>query len=469
VDATDGTPPGRSGTAHAQDVARRLHELETLYESLRTISSTLDLGDLVRKVLDAIRAVTAAEALSLLLYDSEREELVFAASEMLSSETLAGGRRSDLAPQGTPLTARLVGARGEIGLVELSDRADHRPFDETDRERLEAIAPALADSLHPESIAHDAAALEAAFARIAAAVPSLTATLILRDDAGRELAFTWSNIIRAGGVDGVRLRLDQGIAGWVAQHREALCLDNASADPRHDPTLARKTGFVPHTMICVPLVHQDALLGVLQVINKRGGIPFTADEMRLVQTLGTQAAGAIAHAQLYRQVEIASLTDDLTGLGNTRRFNAELPATLARGGEVSLLVLDLDELKGIVDRHGHLVGSRTIATVGRLIASCLRPGDSAARFGGDEFVVILPGTPAVAAAAVAEAIRDAVACCTRPDGMDIDVSALTASIGVATYPSQATTPERLFRLADRAMYRIKNGGKNGVAIAHERA
>jgi diguanylate cyclase (GGDEF)-like protein len=454
------------GTPLPADVARRLHELETLYESLRTITSTLDLGALVCKVLDAIRTVTSAEALSLLLHDSERGELVFAASEILSSETLAGGRSAEVGREGERLATTLRRDDAEIGVVELRDRSDRRPFDETDRVRLESIVPDLAARLHPETIAHDAAALEAAFARIAAAVPSLTATLVLRDRAGRELTFTSSHVIRSGGVDGVRLRLDQGIAGWVARHREAVCLENAAADPRHDPTLARKTGFIPRTMICVPLVHQDTLLGVLQVINKQAGASFTADETRLVQTLANQAAGAIAHAQLYRQVEIASHTDDLTGLGNTRRFNAELPAVLARGGEVSLLVLDLDALKGIVDRHGHLVGSRAIATVGRLIAERLRPGDSAARFGGDEFVVVLPGTSTTAAAAIAETIRDAIACCAHPDGMDIDVSALTASIGIATYPSHATTADDLFRTADRALYRVKVRGKNGIAIAN---
>src|SRR6185503_11459702 len=98
----------------------------------------------------------------------------------------------------------------------------------------------------------------------------------------------------------------------------------------------------------------------------------------------------------------ASLTDDLTGLGNTRAFHRVLPPLLVGRPPVSLLVLDLDHLKEVVDTHGHLVGSRAIATVGRLIAEQLRPGDVAARFGGDEFVVVLPSTETEAARLVAE-------------------------------------------------------------------
>jgi diguanylate cyclase (GGDEF)-like protein len=451
------------------ELARRLQELEWLHASLRAVTATLDLGQLLRAVLGAIRSVVSAEALSLLLHDRDRDELVFAASEMLCEETLveplpAGlGREPGLEDQRLAVALRRDGRR--IGLLELRERWDGRPFDEGDRARAEAVAAELAPSLDPAAIAHDEAALHAAFARIAIAVPSHSSVLAIDAEHGKELVFTTSRVLRPGTVDGLRLRVGQGIAGWVAQHRQAIVIDDARTDPRHDPSLAQRTGLVARDMVCVPLVHRDTLLGVIQVINKQRDAPFTADDVRLVEALASQAAIAIAHAQLYRRVEIASLTDDLTGLGNTRRFNTALPAALSRGGPVSLLVLDLDALKSVVDRHGHLVGSAMIATVGRLIARELRPGDTAARFGGDEFVVVFPDTTTGVALEVAERIRAAVAACPAPDGHDVDVTAITASIGVATFPEHGTDAESLFRAADRAMYRVKNGGKNGVASA----
>jgi diguanylate cyclase (GGDEF)-like protein len=455
------------------ELAGRLHELERLHASLRALTSTLDLGELVRTVLESIKSVTTPEALSLLLYDPERDELVFAASETLCEETLVGrnpggiGREPGAGPERLSIALR----RDDrvVGTLELRDRWDGRPFDAEDRRRAEAVAVELAGSIDAATAVRDADALHDVFRRVATTVPSHTTVLVLHDEQGRELVFSASRSLRPGVIDGVRIRMDQGIAGWVARHREVVCTDDVGADPRHDPTLGRRTGLVARSMICVPLLHRDALLGVLQVINKLGAAGFAADEVRLVQALASQAASAIAHAQLYHRVELASITDDLTGLGNTRRFNTVLPATIARGGPVSLLVLDLDELKGIVDRHGHLVGSRAIATVGRLIAESVRPGDMAARFGGDEFVVVLPGTPSTTAAGIAETIRAAVAACTRPDGYDVDISHLTACVGVATFPDNAPDADGLFRAADRAMYSVKFNGKNGVAVSAERA
>ena len=121
--------------------------------------------------------------------------------------------------------------------------------------------------------------------------------------------------------------------------------------------------------------------------------------------------------------------------------------------------------KQVVDRYGHLVGSQTIGYIGRMIGKLIRPGDFAARFGGDEFVVILPDTPVVPAVEFAEKLRAEIAACTRLDGREIDLSEVTASIGVAVFPDHAADADGLLHAADAAMYVVKGRGKNGVAVA----
>src|SRR5262249_2952189 len=239
---------------------------------------------------------------------------VFAASETISDETLIG-RPPDGAAEPADTRDRLTVAlrRDEraIGLLELRCRFDGFPFDDDDRRRAESVASELPAGLDPKGVAHDGGALHAVSTGGAHAVPSHTTVLVLHDEDGRELVFTSSRVLRPGVIDGVRLQNGQGIAGWVARHREPVCVADVRTDPRHDPTLGRRIGLAARSMICVPLLHRDALLGVLQVINKIGAPSFTADEVRLVEALAAQAASAIAHAQLYHRVEVASLTDDL--------------------------------------------------------------------------------------------------------------------------------------------------------------
>jgi diguanylate cyclase (GGDEF)-like protein len=449
---------------------RQLHELAALHESLRALTSTLELPAILETVLARIRTLAAAQAVSLLLYDAERDELVFAATELLREQMLSGdgaGTGDDPVPAESP--SRLVLPLGTVGRLVVEGPLGGGAFDAGARDRLVAVADELAARSAERGLPRDADALQGFFARVAAVVPSRSTVLTLYERQGRPLVFRAAHALEPGVIDGVRLSPDRGIAGWVARHREALCLADASADPRHDPTLARRTGLVPHSMLCVPLLHRDRLLGVLQVINRLDGASFTDDELRLVRALADHAAIAIANAQLYRDVQLASLTDDLTGLGNTRRFHRALPRLLAQRLPVSLLVIDLDHLKAVVDTEGHLVGSRTIATVGRLIGERLRAGDVAARFGGDEFVVLLPATTTGEACEVAERIRAAIAACERPDGLDVDIAAVTASIGVATAPTHAHDGETLFRAADAAMYAVKQTRRNGVAVAPTRS
>jgi diguanylate cyclase (GGDEF)-like protein len=129
------------------------------------------------------------------------------------------------------------------------------------------------------------------------------------------------------------------------------------------------------------------------------------------------------------------------------------------------VIFDLDNFKAGVDGYGHLVGSRTIAQIGRTVAGILRPGDIAARFGSDEFVIILPGTDAAGARDIAEAIRSAIESSAALDGEAVDLSGVTASVGVASFPEHAVDAESLFRAADTAMYSVKRSGKNRVALA----
>jgi diguanylate cyclase (GGDEF)-like protein len=453
-----------------EDAARRLRELELVNDSLRALASTLDLTEIVRGVLGRIKTLTSAEALSLLLYDRDRDELVFAATETLQVNSLVGPqpprpRGVGREPCETELVVPLRRDDLVIGALEFCRPSDGPSTTAAERHRAQTLAAQIEVDLDPQALPHDPDELHRVFARIAAAFPGHTVALQLYDPKGHELVLRASGTLRPGIIDGVRLRMGQGIAGWVARHREPVRLVDAGGDPRHDPTLARRTGLRPRTMLCVPVINKDDLLGVIQVINKTDGLPFDDDELRLVQALAEPVAIAIENALLYRQAYVASITDDLTGLSNTRHFNRLLPALLAPGGPVSLLVLDLDELKPIVDRYGHLAGSRTIAQVGHLIAERLGPSDVAARFGGDEFVVILPGATANAARETAERVRAAVAACQRPDDLEIDIGRLTASIGVATFPEHGRTADELFRAADNAMYSVKRGTKNGVAVA----
>ncbi len=171
---------------------------------------------------------------------------------------------------------------------------------------------------------------------------------------------------------------------------------------------------------------------------------------------------------MFQRTQALSVTDDLTQLYNSRYLNQVLRRETKRasrsGRPLSLLFMDLDGFKSINDSHGHLFGSRALVEAADVVRKTARETDVCARFGGDEFAVVLPDTGGEGAYAVGERIRERIAAhpFLAEDGLRIR---LTASVGVATLPDVAASAEELLKAADQAMYRVKDAGKNGILVA----
>jgi diguanylate cyclase (GGDEF)-like protein len=266
---------------------------------------------------------------------------------------------------------------------------------------------------------------------------------------------------------GATVRPGEGIAGWVAREGKPVVVEDVANDPRWCG-LEQAYGTGARSVLCVPLETRGRVLGVIEVVNKKGGEGFSQRDLSLVTRLAGFAAIAIENARLYQQTKQLTFTDELTRLYNTRFFTQYLDAEVKRcrryRGHVSLIFLDLDHFKLVNDRHGHLMGSQLLREVADELRRGVRDVDIVARYGGDVFIVFLPETKLEAAAFVAERLRQAM----NEHVFLADhghAAHLTASFGVASFPETCSSEEELIRLADQAMYRVKNRTRNGVYLA----
>jgi diguanylate cyclase (GGDEF)-like protein len=218
--------------------------------------------------------------------------------------------------------------------------------------------------------------------------------------------------------------------------------------------------------IAVPLVCGERILGVLEGTRQRNS--FKKLELEILDALSLPVASALANAVRIGEAERLSQTDDLTKLHNARYLRQFLLNEIRRarryGSSVAALFLDLDDFKRVNDAHGHLAGSHVLMEMAAVILSSIRDTDAVARYGGDEFVIVLPDTQIDLAGSVAERIREKIARHYFSGGRNLKLS-LTASFGVAAFPVHASSPQQLIAAADTAMYEAKAANKNCIRFS----
>lgn len=332
------------------------------------------------------------------------------------------------------------------------------------RERLQILTDIVKTAnsiLEPDKL------IDVIMGKIQVLIPSEAWSILLVDETRSFLSFALALGDKSSDLARLRVKMGEGIAGWVAQSGESLIVNDVHKDPRFASKFDDQTQFETRSILCAPLVSRGRSIGVVEVLNRRGG-DFTQADLELLMTLVEPCAIAIENAQLFQRAEQLTVTDDLTRLFNSRYLTLYLERELTRcrrhGIPLSLVFLDLDGFKAVNDQYGHLAGSATLTEVGRILADTVRESDTLARYGGDEFVIVLPETPAAGAVVIAERIRKAIEAHAflAEQGRSVHIS---ASFGIACFPDHAQTPEGLVQKADQAMYRVKEANKNGVQVA----
>ncbi len=249
----------------------------------------------------------------------------------------------------------------------------------------------------------------------------------------------------------------------IVQQRTPVVLDNA-------PDAYAEFHKPPHdhirSFLGVPLIVRNRLIGVLAV-DSRQPAHFTADHVRVATAFADQVAIAIENARLYEDVQKLSMTDPLTGLHNRRGLfevgRRELERARRFDHALSLLMLDLDRFKAINDTHGHGVGDEVLAEIAQRCKRTVREVDILSRYGGEEFVALLPETGLTDAQRIADRLRNAVE--RQPIVTEAGSLSVTVSVGVAALRPSFAALDELLDAADTALYAAKAAGRNRVRAA----
>jgi diguanylate cyclase (GGDEF)-like protein len=321
-------------------------------------------------------------------------------------------------------------------------------------------------------------------------VPSAAGSILL-DNPAEKLADRRQNRLtfiatfgdKASGLLGQSIPAERGIAGEVYQSGQPYATVDTRADRFFYAAVDEQTTYQTESLIAIPIRIEHDVCGVLELINREGEAGYTEQDMNLLEIFAGYISISIQNVLDARQAQEIAKRDNLTGLFNDRYLHIVLAQEIRScrdgGQDLSILFLDLDYFKRVNDTHGHLAGSQVLREVGQILRHKVSHlGGLAARYGGDEFVVLLPGLDLDRGIDAAEEIRTTVIETTfssKPGEIQSDplfLKGVSCSIGVATMrrhlADDLSLPESksaLLRLADAAMYVAKETGRNRTAVA----
>jgi len=321
------------------------------------------------------------------------------------------------------------------------------------------LGKALTSELHPDEL------FSQILHKISELLPAQNWSLLLLDEATGELHFEVSVDLDLEQVKDVRLRLGQGIAGKVALEQKPMVIEDVTNCEFFSSQVDHVSGCSTRSVICAPLVFGGKTVGVIEVVNPRS---LEGDPLPLLSIIADYAAIAVENMRRYREIQDLAIHDDLTGLYNTRHLYKVLGGLVRTAEEsrdpFSLIFMDIDHFKKVVDTYGHLKGSQAIQEVARTLRECLVEPAFGVAYGGDEFVAVLQGFDKARALKKAEEIRARIKQAVYLADHGHGVS-LSASFGIATFPDDAVDVTGLLALADRAMFDVKEKGKDAIRVA----
>lgn len=318
------------------------------------------------------------------------------------------------------------------------------------------IGKAITSTLNMEQI------LKIIMQRISELIRAKNWTLYLLDPETQELRFELVVGLEKEMLARTRMKLGEGIVGTAALTGEPILVpEDAQHDPRFSKRVDNMTGFTTTSLICLPLKVQDSVIGAIEIVNPEDPALFEESSMPVLSFLADYVSIAITNARNHMRIQSLAITDDVTGFYNTRFLHDYLERLLQQDEVLSLAFVDLDDFKKVVDTYGHLMGSKMLKEVAVVIASQLDCNDRLVRYGGDEYVIVMPAQDKQSALKKMKDVHQEISQTPflQSEGFQIKI---TVSCGIASYPQDAGDMGELLQMADASLYVSKDRGKNFV-------